>query len=132
MKSYILFIICICILFTFTSCDLVSNSDSDNTKVADITGTVQGQDQSTPIHNATVFVGESLSDNANGKIKMVWKSPAKTEHCEEPPVEFDAYTCTNPDGSYEFEVEIPADAEELELKIFKGTFSVTQTVEVSS
>jgi len=132
MKNYLLSILSICLLFMFTSCDLISSSDSDNTKVANIAGKVQGPDQSTPINNATVYVGEPISEDSNNKMKIASEGLVKTEHCEEPSVEYEAYTCTSADGSFEFEIEISADQNEVELQIFKGAFSVTQTVDVDS
>lgn len=122
----------ILILFFIISCGNDSTGPEEpETTTTTVTGTVQAPDNSTPLAGATVYVGED-AQIGNNKILGKWlsKNNSSSDNCKEPSVDFSAYTCTEADGSFEFEVEIDISETDIELKIFKGSFYFKETVSV--
>lgn len=122
MKIHLYLTIIFSIFFCISCGD---NSTGPEGKLTTVTGKVQAPDQSTPISGATVYVGEGRQKTTSEKKKAA--GFAMAENCAEPDVDFTAYTCTDTEGNFEFEVDVVDD--EVELKIFKGSFYFEVTVQ---
>ncbi|MDZ7715177.1 MAG: hypothetical protein U5J95_03090 [Balneolaceae bacterium] len=82
MRVLINCVLILSVLFVY-SCKDNSSGPGSETKT-EVTGKVQAPDNSTPIQGATVYTGESLPDDFSA-----------SGNCVEPPVDYDAYTCTD-------------------------------------
>ncbi|NGP89722.1 hypothetical protein [Fodinibius halophilus] len=131
-RSTIIIFASVTLLF-ISACSNSSGPTDRNLKT--IIGQVKAPDNSTPVEGATVYIGKPMSDSS-GKEKAVPSTTIQTsptdKDCPKPEVEHTAYTCTKADGRFEFEADIDPSKSEVELKIFKGQFYFTQTVDLGS
>ncbi|SMO37527.1 hypothetical protein SAMN06265218_101328 [Fodinibius sediminis] len=107
-----------------------SSSGPGETETTEIKGTLTAPDGNTPLAGATVFVPKEGSNKIMAKAKGIGGATTSAGECEEPEESYSAFTCTEADGSFTFDV--PVSSDEVLLKIFKGIFSFEQSVDVSS
>ncbi|SHF27931.1 hypothetical protein SAMN05443144_10723 [Fodinibius roseus] len=106
-----------------------SSSGPDETETTEVTGTVTAPDGDTPLAGATVYVSGEGANKVVAKAKGVSSSTLNAGDCEEPQESYAAYTCTEADGSFTFDV--PVSSSDVLLKIFKGIFAFEQTIDIS-
>ncbi|MCW9705728.1 hypothetical protein [Fodinibius salsisoli] len=122
-------------LFLLSCSDNSSGPGNTGPISATISGQVQAPDNATPIQGATVYIGEAPANNSGSQNKIMAQLPTQSggqENCEEPSASYTAYTCTDADGSFEFETEVEAGQDEIELKILKGNFYFTKSVTINT
>ncbi|MEL7833523.1 hypothetical protein [Fodinibius sp. Rm-B-1B1-1] len=129
-------IILLITLFLISCSDNSTDPGKTDTGTASIKGQVQAPDNTTPIQGATVYIGKAPANNSGTQNKR--KSQLITEssdqkNCTEPTTtSYTAYTCTDANGNFEFEAEVDAGQDEIELKVFKGKFYFTKSVTINS
>jgi|GEM_PF-6364337 len=90
-----------------------SSSDDDGETSAElvprtVSGTLTGPNQTTRIANATVYYDEEGGGDGSLPVAAAELPGSNQRNCAEPPVNTDAWTCTDSDGGFELDFEGPA------------------------
>ncbi|MCW9708505.1 hypothetical protein [Fodinibius salsisoli] len=121
-------IFALCIV-TLQACSDNSSGSEGGEKV-EVTGTIQAPDGSTPLAGATVFIPKGGANKAiASKAKASPLATTMEGECPEPAESYAAFTCTNADGSFTF--NIPVSGSSVTLKITKGIFSFEQNININ-
>lgn len=115
-----IFVLCITFIALAVGCKDNSSGPGDP-PTASISGTIMAPDSNTPIPGATVYVPKQSA----GKQSSGMSAAAD---CPEPTEAYEAFTCTESDGSFTFTV--PVTGGSVQLTITKGAFSFQKTVQV--
>lgn len=107
-----------------------NSSGPGEAETTEVNGTITAPDGETPLSGATVFIPTENSNKIVAKAKGIAPSTVNAEDCKEPTESYSAFTCTEADGSFTFEV--PVSSDNVLLKIFKGIFSFEQTIDVNT
>lgn len=101
----------------------------DFTGTSTITGKVVAPDGSTPISGATVYVPNGSPKTIIPQVSVSGQTGSLQAACTEPPEAASAKTCTEADGSFQFDV--PIESGKVTLKVKKGVFTFSATLDVS-
>lgn len=101
----------------------------DFTGTSTITGKVMAPDGSTPISGATVYVPNGSPKTIIRQVAVSGQTGSLQAACAEPPEAASAKTCTEADGSFQFDV--PVESGKVTLKVKKGVFTFSATLDVS-
>jgi len=121
-------------LLLMTGCSKSTSGVEDETDdlfngTSKISGVVVAPDGSTPISGATVYVPNNSGSAFFGGVVIMSESAGTSgATCEEPSKPYAAKTCTEANGSFQFDVPVKSGV--LDLNVEKGVFSFSTRVEI--